>query len=79
LIEFETVREQRQRVEALRLHHQHETAHPFFPTGAKRRHDFVIANAGCKRVIRHLKFSRVNAQAAQRAARSEATQSVLKR
>ena len=73
------MREQRQRVEPLRLHHQHETAHPFFPTGAKRRHDFVITDARCKRVIGNLKFSGVNTEATQGPARPEATQSILKR
>ena len=45
LIELETVREQRQWIEAFRLHHRHQPAHPFFPARAKRGHDFVITKA----------------------------------
>ena len=67
------------RIEALRLHHRHQPAHPFFAAGAKCRHDFVIADAGGKRVVRNLKFSRVNAEAAQRAAGTQTAQRVLKR
>ena len=79
LIERETMREQRQRVEPVRLHHQHEAAHPFLPAGTKRGHDFVIADAGSESVVRNLKFSRVNTEAAQRAARTQAAESILKR
>ena len=73
------MRDQWQRIEPVRLHHQHEPAHPFLPAGAKCSHDFVIAKAGCERVVRNLKFSRVNAEAAQRAAGTQRTQRVLKR
>ena len=57
LIKLETVREQRRRIEALRLHHQHETAHPFFPTGAKRRHDPIVAKTSRKCLVRHLQLA----------------------
>ena len=63
---------------ALRLHHRHQAAHSLFSAGAKRRHDLVIADAGSKGVVRHLKFSRINAEAAERAARTQATQTILK-
>src|SRR5678810_726435 len=71
LIELETVCEQRQWIEAFRLHHRHQPAHPFFPARAKRGHDFVITNARGKPIVRHLKFTRINAEAAQGPARTQ--------
>src|SRR5439155_17627025 len=78
LIERETMREQRQRVEPVRLHHQHEAAHALLTSRTKRRYDAVVADAGRESVVRNLKFSRVNAQAAQRAAGTQAAETILK-
>ena len=77
--ELKTMRDQRQRIEALRLHHRHQPAHSFLSAGAQRGDDFVITDAGRERIIWNLKLSRVNTEAAQRAAGSQATQSVLER
>ena len=49
LVEIERVREQRRRIETLRLHQLDQPAHAFLPAGAKRGNDFLIAKAGCKR------------------------------
>ena len=79
LIELEIVRQQRRRIKALRLHHCHQSAHPFLPAGAKGRHDLVIADSRCKCVVRHLEFALVNAEAAERSAGAQTTQAILKR
>ena len=73
------MREQWRWIEAFCLHHRHQSPHPFFASRAKCGHDFVIANAGCKRVVRHLEFARIHAKAAERSARVQATQAILKR
>ena len=62
------MREQRRWVETPCLHHRHQPSHSFFAAGAQRRDDFVIADAGGERVVRNLKFARIYAEAAQRAA-----------
>ena len=78
LIELESVGEQRSRIETLRLHHRHQSPHSLLSPWAKSRHDFVVADAGGKRIVRHLKFAGINAKATQRAAWPERTQTILK-
>src|SRR5207248_9137938 len=73
------MREQRGRIKALRLHHRHQSSHPFFTTWAKSGHDFIIADASSERVIGYLKFSRINTEAVQGAARPQTSQTVLER
>ena len=51
----------------------HQPAHALLAARAQRRDDAVVAEAGGERVVRHLQLARVDAEARERAARSQAS------
>src|SRR5262249_31792566 len=67
MIECETVCQKRPQIEAAVAHQLHQPTHPLLAARAKRGDDLVIAKARGKRFERDGQFSRIHAEARQRA------------
>src|SRR6187431_1618387 len=63
LVEREPVRDERQWIEATRLHHPHQASHALLAARAQRRDDRLIAETRCEGLVRDLELARVDAQA----------------
>jgi hypothetical protein len=59
-------------------HNFHQSAHALFAARTKRRHDPMVADAGCECFIRNLELARINTKTGQRSRRSQTAQCTLK-
>ncbi len=61
-IEREVMGDQRSEVDSPVPDHVQKTPHTLLSAGAKRRHDFVVTEAGCECAQRDLEIARVDAE-----------------
>ena len=73
------MRDQRAEVDAMVLDHRHQTAHAFLATGAQRRDDALIAQAGVNGLVGRHELAGIDAETRERTARADGLQRGLER